>query len=298
MPRTRAQAKIADDCGAGSPLLCLPMETRLQIYGHLLLVDFCDSDRRRTSDKPDNTVDNDTVDNDAIDDNAADNDAIVDNAADNNAIDDNASDNNAVDNGAAPEEPSTQRPTYDSRQVYRQLLLVCKMIHTEAAPLFYSKVTFFVKEPFKFANQFLRLLPAYKITSIRHLELRLLWQDFRYVNYILRAKVLNDLITVFKTYPELSNLNSLSLIMHGRVLYGWNQVRYLDFRPFEAHGAYYSSTEILNCVWNACRALAHTMATARFDISEHMEDVKEKNAGIENALTRNVVVKVKVQRKE
>lgn len=274
MPRTRAQAKIA-----AAPLLCLPVETRLQIYGLLLLADFYGGDKGRASDEADDAADNDAVDNDVID-----NDVI---------------DNDAIDDDAASEEPSAQQPTYDNRQVYGQLLLVCKMIHAEAVPLFYNRVTFFVKESFKFANTFLRLLPAYKITSIRHLELRLSWWDFRYVNYKYRSKVLNNLITVFTVYRELSNLDSLTLTMHGRLRYGWNQQQFIDFRPFEAiHEAYHAPEEIMSCLRKAGQALVYTMAIAEFDISEHVEDVDKKNTATGNATARSVVARVIVQRKE
>jgi hypothetical protein len=277
MPRTRAQAKIAaacSPCGAEAPLFRLPVETRLQIYGLLLLADFYGGDKGRASDKLDDAADNDAIDNDVVD-------------------------HDAIDNDAASEEPSTQPPTYDNRQVYGQLLLVCKMIHIEAAPLFYSRVTFVVKEPFKFANKFLRMLSAYKITSIRHLELRLSWWDFRRANWKCRSKVLNNLITVFKTYRELSNLNSLTLTMHGRLWYRVNQPQFLDFRPIGAWPqVYYTSEEIMNCMWKAGQALANTMAIAGFDISKHVEEVDEKNAAVGNITSRRAVARVKVQRKE
>jgi len=241
MPRTRAQAK-----SAAVPLFYLPMETRLQIYRLLLPSDFCSGDKGQAFDEPDDAADNDAVDNDAI------------------------------DNVAASEEPSTQQPTYDDRQAYGQLLLVCKMIHVEAAPAFYNRVTFFVKESFKFANTFLRLLPVYKIASIRH-----------------RSKVLNDLITVLRMYHELSDLDSLTLTMHGRLLDGCNQQKCIDFRPLkEGHKAPYASREIMNCMRKASEVLAYTVAIAEFDILEHVEEVGKKDAAIWDAVAR-----VKVQRR-
>jgi hypothetical protein len=258
MPRIRAQAK-----SAAVPLFYLPIETRLQIYRLLLPSDFCSGDKGQAFDEPDDAADNDAVDNDAI------------------------------DNVAASEEPSTQQPTYDDRQAYGQLLLVCKMIHVEAAPAFYNRVTFFVKESFKFANTFLRLLPAYKIASIRHLELRLSWWDFRYVNWTYRSKVLNDLITVLRMYHELSDLDSLTLTMHGRLLDGCNQQKCIDFRPLEeGHKAPYASREIMSCMRKASEVLAYTVAIAEFDILEHVEDVGKKDAAIWDAVAR-----VKVQRR-
>jgi hypothetical protein len=269
MPRTRAQAKIA-----AVPLFCLPVETRLQIYGLLLLADSYGDDKGRAFDEPDDTADNDDVDNDATDRDAADSDA-------------------------ASEELSTRQPTYDNRQAYGQLLLVCKMIHAEAAPLFYNRVTFFVRESFKFANTFLRLLPAYKIASIRHLELRLSWWNFRYVDYRYRSKVLNDLITVFRAYRELNNLDSLTLTIHGRLSFGWNRQQYIDFRPPEPiPGTYYASEEIMSCMRKAGQALAHTVAIAEFDISEYVEDVDERKGATGSYEPRSVVGRVKVQRKE
>jgi hypothetical protein len=243
MPRARARAQAKS---AAFPLFYLPVETRLQIYGLLLPSDFCRGDKGRAFDEPDDAVDNDVINNDAIDDDAA------------------------------SEEPST---TYDDRQAYGQLLLVCKMIHVEAAPVFYNRVTFFVKESFKFANTFLRLLPAYKIASIRHLELKLSSRDFRYVNWKCRSKVLNDLITIFRVYRELSDLDSLTLTMHGCLLGECNQQEYM------------------NCMRKAGEALAYTVAVAEFDVLEHVEDVGKKDAAIWYPYPRNVVARVKVQRR-
>lgn len=274
MPRTRAQAKIAVARGAEASLLRLPVETRLQIYGIVLLADFSGGDKGQASDKPGDAVDSDAASEEPS-----------------NEVCGSSSLNH--DRRRNPL-PGTQQPTRDNRQAYGQLLLACKMIHAEAAPLFYSRVTFFVKEPFKFANTFLRKLPAYKITSIRHLELRLSWRAFRYVNRKLRSKVLNDLITVFKTYRELSHLDSLTLTMHRRLLYGWNQQSV--FYPLEAgYQVYYTSEEIMSCMSEAGRAIADTIAIAGLDILEHMEDIFGE---VENITPGIAMARVKVQRKE
>ena len=278
MPRTRAQASLAGNCEAEASLLRLPVETRLQIYGIVLLADFSGGDKGRTSDKPD----------DAVDDDAASEEPYNEVCGSSSNLDHDRCRNPLS---------STQQPTYDNRQAYGQLLLVCKMIHAEAAPLFYSRVTFFVKEPFKFANTFLRRLPAYKITSIRHLELRLSWWDFRYVNYKVRSKVLNDLITVFKTYPELSHLDSLTLAMRGRLLYGWN--RQPVFYPFEADcKMYYASGGIMSCMSEAGRALADAIAIAGLNVVEQVEDIFGENTPVENIIPGIAIARVKVQRKE
>jgi hypothetical protein len=262
MPRTRAQAKIA-----AAPLLRLPVETRLQIYGLLLLANFCGGDRGRAS-----VADSDTADKEAVC-------------------------NDAIDNDMASEEPSTQKPTYENRQAYCQILLVCKMIHAEAAPLLYNRVTFFVKEPFTFANTFLRLLPAYKITSIRHLELRLSWWDFSYAVYEYRSKVLKDLITVFNVYRELGNFDSLTLTMHGRLLLERNRQLYIDFHPCEAAHEVYRAREIMSCMRKAGQALACTIAIEKFDISERI-DVDKIHDATWNAMTRRIVARVKMKRKK
>jgi hypothetical protein len=282
MPRTRAQAKIAvacSPCGAEASLLRLPMETRLQIYGIVLLADFSGGDKGRAPDKPDDAVDNDAASGEPY-----------------NEVGGSSSQNH--DHPQDPL-PSTQQPTHDNRQAYSQLLLVCKMIHAEAAPLFYSRVTFFMTEPFKFANTFLRRLPAYKITSIRHLELRLVWWDFGYVNYKVRSKVLNDLATVFKTYRELTHLDSLTLTMRGRLqLVGrWN--RRTAFYPLEADcGMYYTSEEIMNSMREAGRALADMIAIAELDILEHVGYVPGTNTPVENIISGIAIASVKVRRKE
>lgn len=296
MSRTRVQAKIAVASGAKASLLRLPVETRLQIYGIVLPVDFSGGDEGRASDKPDDAADSDAADSDAVD-------------------------SDAVDSDAAPEEsyneacrslslnhdrrwkplPGIQQPTYDNRQAYGQLLLACKMIHAEAAPLFYSRVTFFVKEPFKFANTFLRRLPAHKITSIRHLELRLSLWDFRYVGPKAksivpdkaRSKVLDDLIPVFKTYRELSHLDSLTLTMHGRLLFTWNRP---TFHPVEeGYELYYTFEGIMSCMSKAGRALADTIG---LNISENVEDIFGENTPVKNIIPGIAVVRVKLQRKE
>jgi hypothetical protein len=279
MPRTRAQAKIVvacSPCEAEAPLFHLPVETRLQIYEFVLLADFYGGNKGRAPDKPDVGVDNDAASEER----------------------DNGSSSLNYDRFENLV-PYTQQPTYENRQAYGQLLLACKMIHAEAAPLFYSKVIFFIKESFKFANMFLRRLPAYKITWIRHLELRLSWSDFRCVNGNYRSKVLSDLITVFKTYRELSHLDSLTLTIHGRLLYDEFNQQLVVFRPFEtSHEFHFTSEKIISCMWEAGRTLANTIAIAGLDISEHVEDVVEKNTAVGNFIPRSAVTRVKVQRKE
>jgi hypothetical protein len=147
-----------------------------------------------------------------------------------------------------------------------------------------------VKEPFKFANTFLRLLPAYKITWIQHLELRLSWRDFSYVDYEYRSKVPKDLTAVFRAYRELRNLDSLTLTLHGRLAYRYIE-RHIDFRTFEAgYEVDHGPEKVMDCMRKAGQALAYEMAIAEFDISEHVEDVDES--------TRSVAVRVKVQRKK
>ena len=277
MPRTKAQAKIAVTHGAEASLLRLPVETRLQIYGIVLLADFSSDDKGRASDKPDDAVDDDEVDSDT-------------------------DSEESYNEGWRPSRPdywhddrrnslpSRQQPTYDNRQEYGQLLLACKMIHAEAAPLFYGGVTFFVKEPFKFANTFLIMLPAYKITSIRHLEMRLSFGDFKYANWKVRSKVLNDLITVFKAYRELSHLDSLTLTIRGRLL-GDRKWKQLVLCPFKANETWYTYENIMGCMSEAGRAIADTIAIAGFDILEDVEDIFGEE-------TRAAIAKVKVQRKE
>ena len=288
------QAKIAVACGAKASLLHLPMETRLQIYGIILPADFSGGDEGRASDKPDDVADSDAADSDAVDSDAASEESY-------NEVCRSSSLNH--DRRRNPL-PGTQQPTYDNRQAYSQLLLACKMIHAEAAPLFYSRVTFFVKEPFKFANTFLRRLPAYKITSIRHLELRLSLWDFRCVGpkarsvvpNEFRSKVLNDLITVFKSYRELSHVDSLTLKMHGRLLYRWNQQ---VFHPVEeGYELYYTFEGIMSCMSKAGRALADTIAIAGLNILENVEDIFGVNTPVKNIIPGIAIVRVKLQRKE
>jgi hypothetical protein len=279
MPRTRAQAKIAvarSPCGAEASLLHLPVETRLQIYGIVLLGDFSSGDRGQARDKPDDAVDNDAVSEEPY-----------------NEVGGSSSLNH--DRPQSPF-PSTKQPTYDNRQAYGQLLLVCKMIHTEAAPLFYNRVTFVMKEPLKFANTFLRRLPAYKITSIRHLELKLSLWDFRHVNHKVGSKVLNDLTTIFKTYRELSHLDSLTLTMRGRLLHGGRWNRQPVFFPLEVGCRMcYTFEQIMNCMWEAGRAVADRIAIAELDILEHVEGT---NTPAENFIPEVTIARVKVQRKE
>src|SRR5207248_134704 len=125
MPITRAKSKMAvASSQIGRPalsLLTLAMEVRFQIYECLLLPEVFNCDEKPESVEPDDPLNNNRLSHqsDSFD-------VLTGNSLQNHF-----------------EQP--QQPTYQNRKVYGELLLVCKMIHAEAAPLFYRKATFFIK---------------------------------------------------------------------------------------------------------------------------------------------------------
>lgn len=56
---------------------------------------------------------------------------------------------------------------------FLQLLLVCRLIHQEASPICYHNVTFNIRKPLEFVNDFLRNMGPYRLSQIRHLEIKL-----------------------------------------------------------------------------------------------------------------------------
>ena len=109
--------------------------------------------------------------------------------------------------------PNPNQPSSAGREMYKSLLLSCKTIHHEAAPAFYRACTFFPHQPYDFANTFLRRLAFAdltmdKITSLRHLELKLVgarpfneWaHEMTYIKG--ERKYWFDLVRVFDTYAN------------------------------------------------------------------------------------------------
>lgn len=67
---------------------------------------------------------------------------------------------------------TSPQPAVDVKE-FLQLLLVCRLIHQEAFSICYNNVTFHVRKPLDFGNEFLRVAGGHKLSQIRHLEIRL-----------------------------------------------------------------------------------------------------------------------------
>jgi hypothetical protein len=97
---------------------------------------------------------------------------------------------------------------------YFQLLLVCRLIHQEAFPICYNNVTFHVRKPLEFANSFLRHVGAYKLSQIRHIEMRLEGIPVGVDGWSCSAPKLSNwnhhhVRMLFENYPELECLATL-----------------------------------------------------------------------------------------
>jgi hypothetical protein len=195
-----------------------------------------------------------------------------------------------------------QQPSSENRETFSQLLLVCKTIHCEAAPLFSRKATFFIREPFAFANTFLRKLAHDKVYSLRSLELRMTYKDFNFTRPWYpnsKIKVLYNLLTTFHTYnKELRGLRSVTLtlvvkdsispINHGSNL--------LFHPPHDLHLDPIYADVPLDCMWEAGQGLAKIMSFADFELSQSVEDVYEKGRESMYLILRGTVARVKLQR--
>jgi len=99
----------------------------------------------------------------------------------------------------------------------KSLLSVCRQVHHEAFPDFCLHHVFRIPtfcKPFDFANDFLRTLDSHKLSAIRHIQLDVQSRRTgigRSVSSVERP--LRDFVTVFKTYPELRNLETLAVTL-------------------------------------------------------------------------------------
>ena len=113
--------------------------------------------------------------------------------------------------GQASREAKTQpRPVDGSAECSTQVLRLCHQIYDEAFPFFYSHVTIAIEKPFDFANGFLFRLDSPKISQLRNLIFRTAELGNRDqlmgANHS-RAPGYKHIVTVFKSYPELKNLD-------------------------------------------------------------------------------------------
>jgi hypothetical protein len=274
-----------------SALLALPTETRLQIYECLLLPALYGDGEGQASAKRGGLFDGSRLYNgpgngpfDVVDENS-----------------------NGLTYGALRKEERTrnhatsERPSRESRKTYSQLLLVCKTIHYEAAPLFFSKATFFIREPFHFANNFLRNLALDKIYSLRSLELRMTLLDVRIRQYgwpSPKNRVLYNLHKLFETYHrELGGLESvfLTLVVKGSISPA-NRESDIIFRPLETHSLAWWTRLSLDWTREAERALVKIMKVSQSTLSNTVEEVYERAPNDEYVALRGTVARVKLQR--
>lgn len=291
---TGLEAGLPETSEGASYLLILPTETRLQIYQYLLLPEFPEDAERRSSARPDDLRDTDQLSHQL--------------SSEYSSTSDENGDRLTYDAFQKERSKSTvaktELPTRRNRKTYGQLLLVCKTIHHEAAPLFFSRATFFIKEPFQFANMFLRKLALDKIYALRHLELRMAVLDFDYRSPAKprrRIRVLSNLVKLFQTYhKELSGLDSmvLSLKVNGST-FRTNFDSDVLFCGIEA-GPLQSRWWLhmpMDCMLEAGSALLKVMNVAHFRLFETQEQAYEKVTGHRYLTYRGTVACVKLQRR-
>jgi hypothetical protein len=285
MPTTRAQSKVVKSSQiTESPLLLLtlPAETRLEIYRYLLLPEFYGDGEEQAYAKLSDLLD------------------MEPSHANNENLSGLTYDALRRDLSTRSDLANPHQPTCEDRKTYSQLLLVCKTIHHEAAPLFFRKTTFFIKEPFRFANTFLRKLAHDKIYSLRYLELRLGFLDFGYIQSpkpIRKIQVLYKLLKLFETYyEELSVLDSIILTLVMDSISPTNSESNLIFRPSDSHSFTWWGNARLDCMWQAGQALAKIKSVAQFELSQSVEEVYEKVPDSRNVTLKGTVARVKLER--
>lgn len=104
-----------------------------------------------------------------------------------------------------------------------QILLVCRLLYEEAFPYFWKLATVYITQPLKFAHQFLlylepsqrRQLKTIKFTTTSIPRPAIVAQippPEALTADIIQASRFRHLLTVFKTYPELSNIDALTMV--------------------------------------------------------------------------------------
>jgi hypothetical protein len=285
MPTTRAQSRIVNRAQLiESPplLLALPTEIRLEIYGYLLLPEFCVDGEGQASAEAGDPLDIEPADANHENSSGLTYNALLEELSSRSGL------------------ANLQQPTSGNRKTFSQLLVVCKAIHREAAPLFFRKATFFIREPFAFANTFLRKLAHDKIYSLRSLELRMTYMDFgsnRSRKSNPKIKVLCNLLKTFHTYnKELSSLDSVTLTLVVKDSVGpTHHASDLFFRPHNDSLPWWAD-EPVDCMWEAGRALAKMMRVADFELFQSVEDVYEKVLDSRYLILKGTVARVKLQR--
>jgi hypothetical protein len=97
---------------------------------------------------------------------------------------------------------------------FLQLLLVCRLVHQEVFSICYNNVTFHVRKPLDFGNEFLRVAGGHKLSQIRHLEIRLEGIPVGVNGWSSSAPKLSrwnhhQVGMLFEHYPELECLSTL-----------------------------------------------------------------------------------------
>ena len=198
-----------------------------------------------------------------------------------------------------------QQPIFQDRATYSDLMLVCKTIHSEAAPLFFNKVTLFIKDPLQFANTFLRKLSKEKISSLRHLELS--FACHTQTEHDPQMKIFEDFVTVFKTYRELGCLDSvtmtLSMYGHFRQIYGEPSLIFRPVHNYDLYKHFYGFLDkfyvpaIRNLMCKTGQALLKTLGQTQFGLSESVEEVYGSMGPNQNQWkSRCEVARVRLQR--
>lgn len=279
----------AKECA--SALLALPTEIRLQIYECILLPAVCGDGEAQPSAERD-----DLFDRDQLYIGAGNRPSNVNHQSSDHLTYDALGQEQRNRNLA-----TSERPTSEGRKTYGQLLLVCKTIHCEAAPLFFSKATFFIREPFQFANTFLRKLALDKIYSLRFLELRMTVFDFNTLRpwrQRPKIKVLYNLQKLFEMYHrDLSGLESvvLTLVVTGTIT-PQNRKSDIGFRPLETRSLPWWAYGPVDCMLEAGQALAKIMRGAQFALYSTAEEVYGKTPDGKCVTLGGTVARVRLQR--
>ena len=200
-----------------------------------------------------------------------------------------------------------QQPAYKDRATYSDLMLVCKTVHSEAAPLFFRKVTLFIRDPFQFATRFLRKLSIEKISSLRHLELS--FADNTRRDHEPQMKIFKDLVQVFKTYRELRYLDSVTMTSsvdgRGRQINGEPSFIFRPVDNYDPHSGFYGYPGRVHhpatrtWMWKAGQVLLKTMGASQFELSQSVEAVYASMSQNQNEWKwRCEVPRVRLQRKQ
>ena len=101
----------------------------------------------------------------------------------------------------------------DAAECPIQVLHVCRQIYDEVFPLFYRHATLSIEKPLDFANTFLLRLDPAKVSQLRKIKFKVgtLTPPFRNAVDHLNSSKFDQILTIFKCYPELGNLDKVVL---------------------------------------------------------------------------------------